>query len=107
MRRRWLKRVGREAWKWAVELELCALPHGAKMQVPIIMPELGTPRAEMSIWFVDLGAKVEEGERLLEILAGAATVDLAAPTAGQLVRQCALPPDSVLPGQVLGYIEKS
>jgi pyruvate/2-oxoglutarate dehydrogenase complex dihydrolipoamide acyltransferase (E2) component len=75
------------------------------MQVPITMPELGTRRAELSVWFVDLGARVEEGERLLEILAGAATVDLAAPASGRLVKQCAFPPDSVLPGQVLGYIE--
>ena len=75
------------------------------MQIPITMPELGTLRAELSVWFVDVGARVEEGERLLEILAGAATVDIAAPATGRLVRQCALPPDSVLPGQVLGYIE--
>jgi hypothetical protein len=42
---------------------------------------------------------------LLEILAGAATFDLAAPAAGRLVQRCALPPDPVLPGQVLGYID--
>ncbi len=75
------------------------------MQVPITMPELGMLRAELSVWFVELGARVEEGERLVEILAGAATVDIAAPAGGRLVRQCKLPPDSVLPGQVLGYIE--
>ena len=42
----------------------------------------------MSIWFVDLVAKVEEGERLLEIHSEALATVLAAPTANQLVRQC-------------------
>ena len=74
------------------------------METPITMPELGTPQAELSLWFVELGVRVEEGERLLEILAGAATVDISAPTSGRLVKRCALPPDRVLPGQVLGYI---
>lgn len=76
------------------------------MEVPIIMPDFGVPQASLSAWFIDRGAAVEEGERLLEILTGAATVDVAAPTAGKLIKRCALPPDRVLPGQVLGYIEE-
>jgi pyruvate/2-oxoglutarate dehydrogenase complex dihydrolipoamide acyltransferase (E2) component len=75
------------------------------MQVPVIMPDLGVSRASLSLWFVDTGGRVEEGERLVEILAGAATFDVSAPVDGKLIRRCALPSDHVLPGQVLGYIE--
>jgi pyruvate/2-oxoglutarate dehydrogenase complex dihydrolipoamide acyltransferase (E2) component len=75
------------------------------MQTPVTMPDLGVPRAVLSLWFLDAGAEVEEGERLLEILTGAATFDVSSPAAGRLVERCALPNDLVLPGQVLGYIE--
>jgi pyruvate/2-oxoglutarate dehydrogenase complex dihydrolipoamide acyltransferase (E2) component len=76
------------------------------METPITMPELGASQTELSLWFVDLGAQVEEGERLLEILAGAATIDISAPASGRLVKRCALPRDRVLPGQVLGWVEQ-
>jgi pyruvate/2-oxoglutarate dehydrogenase complex dihydrolipoamide acyltransferase (E2) component len=75
------------------------------MPTPVTMPDLGVSRAVLSLWFVEPGSMVEEGERLLEILAGAATFDLAAPASGRLVECCARPTDRVLPGQVLGYIE--
>jgi pyruvate/2-oxoglutarate dehydrogenase complex dihydrolipoamide acyltransferase (E2) component len=75
------------------------------MQVPLTMPDLGVQRAALSLWFVETGARVEEGERVLEILAGAATIDLSAPVRGRLIRRCAMPSDRVIPGQVLGYIE--
>ncbi len=75
------------------------------MRTPVTLPELGVPRALLSLWLVEAGARVEQGERLLEILAGAATFDVAAPISGRLVERCALPPEPVLPGQVLGYIE--
>jgi pyruvate/2-oxoglutarate dehydrogenase complex dihydrolipoamide acyltransferase (E2) component len=75
------------------------------MEVPVVMPELGTPTAALSLWFVEPGAAVEEGERLLEVLAGAATFDVSAPASGRLTRRCAGPPDKLTAGQVLGYIE--
>lgn len=75
------------------------------MRVPVTLPDLGVPRASVSLWFVDAGGPVEEGERLVEILAGAATFDVAAPAAGRLIERCALPTDRVLPGQILGYVE--
>jgi pyruvate/2-oxoglutarate dehydrogenase complex dihydrolipoamide acyltransferase (E2) component len=76
------------------------------MRVPIIMPELGMPCATLGLWFVDKGESVDEGERLIEIRAGAATFDISAPAGGRLVNRCAFPSDSVAAGQVLGYIEK-
>src|SRR4051812_37439059 len=71
------------------------------MEVPVNLPDLGVPSATLSLWFVEVGSHVEEGERLLEILAGAATFDLSAPVCGRLVRRSVLPTDRVLPGQVL------
>lgn len=75
------------------------------MRTTIEMPDIGTESATVSAWFVELGDVVEEGERLLEVLAGAATFAIAAPASGILVLRCALPPDRVLPGQMLGHIE--
>ncbi len=74
--------------------------------VPIIMPELGVPRATLSLWFVGEGELVEEGERLIEILAGPATFDISAPTSGRLVERLAFPNDVLVAGQALGYIEE-
>ena len=76
------------------------------MRVPIIMPELGVAYAALGLWFVDEGESVYEGERIVEIRAGAATFDISAPVAGRLADRCAFPTDSLAAGQVLGYIEK-
>jgi pyruvate/2-oxoglutarate dehydrogenase complex dihydrolipoamide acyltransferase (E2) component len=75
------------------------------MEVAVTLPDLGVPDATVSLWFVETGDLVEEGERLLEILAGVATIDISAPVNGRLVLRCALPTDRVIPGQALGYIE--
>jgi pyruvate/2-oxoglutarate dehydrogenase complex dihydrolipoamide acyltransferase (E2) component len=69
------------------------------------MPDLGMPRTTVSLWFIEAGEHVEEGERLVEILAGPATFDLSAPATGRLSRRAAMPDDPVVPGQILGYIE--
>src|SRR5437660_527645 len=77
------------------------------MQVPVIMPDLGMPDAVVSAWLVDEGGEVEEGESLIEILAGPATFEVIAPASGRLADRLALTADSVLPGQTLGHIESS
>jgi len=74
------------------------------MEIPVTMPDLGVPRATVSLWFVEEGSELLEGERVVEILAGAATFDVCAPVAGYLSKRCALPTDPVVAGQVLGYI---
>lgn len=76
------------------------------MRVPIIMPELGVPHATLGLWFIDEGDPVDEGERLVEIRVPAATFDVSAPVSGRLVNRCAFPTDSLVAGQVLGYIEE-
>src|SRR5262245_25650911 len=76
-----------------------------RMARPILMPELGVPRATLGLWFVAEGEPVEEGERLIEVRAGAATFDIAAPATGRVERR-AFPTDVLAAGQVLGYIEE-
>jgi pyruvate/2-oxoglutarate dehydrogenase complex dihydrolipoamide acyltransferase (E2) component len=76
------------------------------MPVPITMPELGMPRATLSLWFAEPGELVYEGDRLVEILAGPATFDVSAPATGRLLERFALANDPVSAGQVLGTLEE-
>ena len=71
------------------------------------MPDLGVKDPVLSVWFVDVGAKVYAGDRLVEVLAGAATFDVAAPVTGCLIEKLARPDDRLETGQVLGLIEES
>lgn len=75
----------------------------------LILPELGLPGQpiRLSLWLVGLGQKVAHGQPLVEILAGAAVVDLPSPTDGKLVEKLV---DEDVPagvGQVLAIIESS
>lgn len=74
--------------------------------VPLVVPDLmleGPVR--VSLWLVRRGATVLAGDRIVELLAGAATIDLEAPVAGRLVRQLVDEDDVVSPGTVLAEIE--
>ena len=74
--------------------------------IPILLPELGlgsTP-VTASVWLSDVGATVYEGDRLLEVSAGEATVDLPAPASGILLKQLVSEDDVLHVGQVLGMI---
>ncbi|HJT77595.1 MAG TPA: biotin/lipoyl-containing protein [Gemmataceae bacterium] len=75
------------------------------MHVPILLPELGAAPAVLSVWFADVGESVFEGDRLVEVLVGGATFDVAAPATGRVVEKRALMNDPVAPGQVLGLVE--
>jgi pyruvate/2-oxoglutarate dehydrogenase complex dihydrolipoamide acyltransferase (E2) component len=77
------------------------------MAVPIILPELGTPSAVLSLWFADPGDRVYEGDRVVEVLIDGATFDVASPATGWLAERIALPKDRVMAGQVLGYVEEA
>ncbi len=73
----------------------------------VILPDLGTgPETPIvvSYWFTARGKTVWEGERLVEVLVGAATFDVPAPVTGRLVEIRAREDDQVLPGALLGYI---
>jgi pyruvate/2-oxoglutarate dehydrogenase complex dihydrolipoamide acyltransferase (E2) component len=59
----------------------------------------------LSVWFADPGETIFEGDRLVEVLVGGATFDVAAPATGRLTEKRALPADPLQPGQVLGLVE--
>ena len=75
------------------------------MREPIVVPELGTPNMVVSVWYVKPGEEVYAGDRVVELLLGSATFDIAAPCAGTLAEQCAGPAERVVAGQVIGQIE--
>jgi len=74
------------------------------MQAHILLPELGAAPAVLSVWFADVGEPVFEGDRLVEVLVGGATFDVAAPATGRLVEKRALVNDELRTGQVLGVV---
>jgi pyruvate/2-oxoglutarate dehydrogenase complex dihydrolipoamide acyltransferase (E2) component len=75
------------------------------MPIPILLPDLGSLPAKVSLWFAQPGDHVFEGDRIVEILCGVATFDVSAPVSGKLVERVALKLDHVVAGQILGLIE--
>jgi pyruvate/2-oxoglutarate dehydrogenase complex dihydrolipoamide acyltransferase (E2) component len=71
----------------------------------IVLPELGAAPVVLSVWFADIGERVFEGDRLVEVLVGGATFDVAAPATGRLAEKQARANQPLRPGQVLGVIE--
>jgi 2-oxoglutarate dehydrogenase E2 component (dihydrolipoamide succinyltransferase) len=73
------------------------------------VPELGLEGAPLtlSLWLVERGAEVTEGDRLVEIVAEAVTVDLPAPASGRLVEVLVLEDEPLAVGQLLGVIESA
>jgi pyruvate/2-oxoglutarate dehydrogenase complex dihydrolipoamide acyltransferase (E2) component len=71
------------------------------------LPDLGLDdqRVVVSLWLVKRGARVVEGGRLLEVLAGTAVIDLPAPVSGTLVETLVGTDDVVRVGQRLAVIE--
>jgi pyruvate/2-oxoglutarate dehydrogenase complex dihydrolipoamide acyltransferase (E2) component len=75
------------------------------MREPIIAPDLGNREVAVSVWYVKPGEPIFAGDRVVELLVGCATFDVAAPSAGTLIEQCAFPAEGVTAGQVLGFLE--
>lgn len=75
------------------------------MREPIVVPELGTHNLVLSVWYVKPGEPIFPGDRLVELLLGAATFDVTSACAGTLGEQTARPDDRLTPGQVVGYLE--
>ncbi|MHB0958414.1 MAG: biotin/lipoyl-containing protein [Pirellulaceae bacterium] len=75
----------------------------------VMVPDLGLPDLAIvvGVWLVPLGARVSQGDRLVELLAGDAAVDLSAPISGVFCERCASEDQRVEPGQVLGRIKKT
>ena len=75
--------------------------------IPLVLPELGVgdQPIQACTWLVNEGAEVSAGDRLLEVLAASATIDLPAPVDGLLIEQSVAEGDTLHVGQVLGLIE--
>jgi 2-oxoglutarate dehydrogenase E2 component (dihydrolipoamide succinyltransferase)/2-oxoisovalerate dehydrogenase E2 component (dihydrolipoyl transacylase) len=75
------------------------------MQVKIVLPDLGSQPARLSVWFADPDDAVYEGDRLVEVVLNGATFDVPSPATGRLAEKWAFPDDPLVPGQVLGTVE--
>jgi pyruvate dehydrogenase E2 component (dihydrolipoamide acetyltransferase) len=75
----------------------------------LILPELGLgdQPIKISLWLVEPGAQVFRGDSIVEVLAGAAVVDLPSPVDGYLAEVLAEEDETVHTGQALAVIESS
>ena len=74
--------------------------------MPIPLPDLGSPRVVFSLWYVRVGDRVFEGDRVAEVRIPGATFDVAAPADGVLVERLVVPNDPLKCGQSLGTIQE-
>ena len=74
--------------------------------MPIPLPDLGSPRVVFSLWYVRVGDRVFEGDRVAEVRIPGATFDVAAPVDGVLAERLARPNDPLACGQALGVIQE-
>lgn len=73
--------------------------------VPLVAPDVGCAGVCVSVWLVAEGADVIEGDRVVELVAGGATIDLEAPVTGRLVVQRIDEDGPVTAGAVLAEFE--
>jgi len=75
----------------------------ARRRYELCLPELeiDDQPIRLSLWLVRRGSRVTQGEQVLELLAGAATIDLAAPTDGILSETHVEEGDTLTVGQRL------
>lgn len=76
------------------------------MNIPVVLPDLGTADApvRLSLWLVGAGEYVAEGDRLVEVLWGAAAFSVPAPASGVVVPRMQEQRPAVYPGDLLGWI---
>lgn len=73
----------------------------------LAVPDLGmgSVPVTVSVWLIAEGQTVVEGDRVVELASGGATVDLEAPVSGRLVRQCVEEDEPVTAGMRLAEFE--
>jgi 2-oxoglutarate dehydrogenase E2 component (dihydrolipoamide succinyltransferase) len=73
----------------------------------LLLPDLGLDDQPItiSVWLVAVGSRVREGDPVVEVLAGPATVDLPSPVDGVLVEILVEEDEPVTPGQTLAVVE--
>jgi pyruvate/2-oxoglutarate dehydrogenase complex dihydrolipoamide acyltransferase (E2) component len=72
----------------------------------LVLPDLGMAEIPVlaSVWLVEAGAEVTEGDRLLEVVAGSVTVDLPSPASGTLSEIFVGEDDPLAVGQLLAVV---
>ena len=78
------------------------------MKFEMRLPELGEDAVQsvtVSGWMADLGARIEEGDDLLEITTDKAAFCVPAPQKAVLVEQLAQPGDEIQVGDVICVLE--
>lgn len=77
-----------------------------RAQTQLLVPELGMANTPLvlSTWLADVGSRVTQGDRLVELWAGEATIDLPAPANGVLVAKLAAEDEVVQVGQPVATI---
>lgn len=85
------------------------MPPRTLRRIPVIVPECGLRDVSLviSLWLVPRGAAVLAGDRVVELVAGGVTIDLAAPVSGRLTKQLVDEDETVSPGTILAEIEAS
>lgn len=76
----------------------------AARRIDVVMPELGLSTVRVSVWYVNPGDHVYQGDRIVEVVTEGATFDIPAPVSGELVAQHVFPRDDVHTGQILGAV---
>jgi pyruvate/2-oxoglutarate dehydrogenase complex dihydrolipoamide acyltransferase (E2) component len=73
----------------------------------LVVPDVGVGCLPLlvSLWLVKEGSHVVEGDRVVELVCGGATVDLEAPVSGRLVRHLVDEDAPVFPGVVIAELE--
>ncbi|MFM8414308.1 MAG: lipoyl domain-containing protein [Planctomycetota bacterium] len=76
-------------------------------RVPLVVPDLGLGDVPVSVslWLVPPGSVVLAGDRVVELVAGGATIDLESPIDGRLVAQLADEDEPVTAGRVVAEFE--
>ena len=73
----------------------------------LVVPDLGLDDVPLavSLWLVPVGGSVSAGDRVVELVAGSATIDLEAPVSGRLVTWLVEEDEAVTAGTVLAEFE--
>jgi pyruvate/2-oxoglutarate dehydrogenase complex dihydrolipoamide acyltransferase (E2) component len=79
----------------------------AENRLELRLPDFDLPGTPVTVcsWHANAGQRVTEGDRLVEILAGDATIDLAAPASGLLLERCVPLDQPLAPGTCLAVIQ--
>ncbi len=74
-----------------------------EIRVPLL--EINEEPIRVNLWLVERGATVTLGDRVVELLAGPATIDLPSPGSGRLIRILVGEDETVAEGDLLGLVE--